>query len=111
MNGPILVIPDNDFNVSYPVVIGTNVRRPCKYFIQNSDVETEDIPKQWTLAMQGIISNSFRVRACSHKPFTVGPYEPITVNGIARDLNSNISSVITESSRCWDMSFVQKLLK
>ena len=56
------------------------------------------MPEQWTLTMQDIISHSFSVKACSHKPFKVGPYEAVTVNGIARDLNSNISSVITESS-------------
>ena len=54
LNVPILLIPDNDINMSCPVVKGKNVLRRCKYFIQNSDVKTEDIPEQWTLAMQGI---------------------------------------------------------
>ena len=77
--------------------VGTNVLRR-KYFIQNSDAKTDDIPEQWTLATQGIISHSFCVKACSHYPFEVGPYETVRVHSIARDLNSNTSSVITESS-------------
>ena len=94
---PILVIPDNDFNLSCPVVIGTNVLRRCKYYVSYHGITAEEIPVEWEAAMQGIPSQTFCVKACNRRTVTVGPFETVTINGIARGLNNRISTVVTEN--------------
>ena len=50
---PVLVIPDNDFNVSCPVIIGTNVLRRCRIFLQEIP-EDSPVPEEWQLAMDNL---------------------------------------------------------
>jgi hypothetical protein len=52
---PILVIPDNDFILSCPIIIGTNVLCRCKMFAKEVPDELS-IPEQWQMAMDKDIS-------------------------------------------------------
>ena len=47
--------------------------------------------------MQGIYSPTFCVKACIRKQVIVGPFETATINGIATDIDNNISTVVTEN--------------
>ncbi|XP_060556168.1 uncharacterized protein LOC132716854 [Ruditapes philippinarum] len=78
---PILVIPDNDFNISCPIIIGTNVLRRCKMFVKEVPEELS-IPEQWQMAMDSIDSHTYPVKVCGKKSVKIPPFESITLNDI-----------------------------
>ena len=91
---PILVIPDNQFNSSCPVIVGTNVLRRCRNTIQECSSSIYDA---WMSAVSMLDSNTFSVRCLSRKPFTVGPFQTTTINGIVRNLPSDVCNAVTET--------------
>ena len=93
----ILVVQDNDFNLSCPVVIGSDVLRLCKHSVSYLGITAEEIPVDWEAAMQGISSQNCCVKACIGRTVNVGPFETVTLNGIARGLNKKDSTVMTEN--------------
>ena len=91
-NVPVLVIKNNEFNSECPVIIGTNVIR------QISDTTcSNDIPQEWKNARTSLQLSSFSAKISAKRPFTIGPYETLSVKCFAKGVNSNISQVVTEN--------------
>ena len=91
---PILVIPDNQFNSSCPVIVGTNVLRRCRNTFQECYSSIDDA---WMSAVSMLDSNTFSVRCLSRKPFTVGLFQTSTIDGIVRNLPSDVCNAVTET--------------
>jgi hypothetical protein len=47
--------------------------------------------------MDSIDSHTYHVKVCGKKSVKIPPFQSITLNGIARNLDQSISSVVTES--------------
>ena len=94
LNVPILVILDNQFNLSCPVIVGTNVLRRCRNTIQECSSSIDDV---WMSAVSILDSSTFSVRCLSRKPFTVGPFQTTTINGIVCNLPSDVCNAVTET--------------
>jgi hypothetical protein len=94
---PVLVIPDNDFNSVCPVIIGTNVLRRCKAFL-NQIPEESTVPSEWQLAMDSLESRTYPVKVCGKKTISVAPFESVTINGMVRNFDDSVTSVVTETS-------------
>ena len=93
---PVLVIPDNAINNSSPVIVGTNVLCRCKTFLTKSADEIT-IPTDWRLAIDSLDTRTYPLIVCGKKNIIITPFESITINGIARNVEYSISSVITET--------------
>jgi len=91
---PVLVVNDTILNHACPVIVGTNVIRPLK---SATGAAASNVPSQWQLAMDCLVTTSFSVKACSRKPITVEPYQTVMVNGFTRNVDSTISEVVTEN--------------
>lgn len=89
---PMLVVPDNDFNMQCPVILGTNVIRFYKDFV--SDVE--DVPQAWKLAVNSM-KGSYSVRSLNKKSVVVEPYQSYVVQGLVRGVQGEDTQFITEN--------------
>ena len=99
---PILVIPDNQFNCTCPVIVGTNVLRRCKDAI---DPPSSTIDEAWKSAINSLECRSYPVRCLGRKPVTLGPFQTKTIHGIARHLPSDVTCAVTETPDNTNISF------
>ena len=90
---PILVIPDNKFCKSNPVILGTNVIR----LFRDSDLRP-DLPEEWQLAFASLHCASFQAEFTGTISTVLEPYESTTLNCVARNIPHDISQVVTENS-------------
>ena len=93
---PILVIPDNQFNSSCPVIVCTNVLRRCRNTIQEC---SSSIGDAWMSAVSMLDSNTFSV------PCTVGPFQTTTINGIVRNLPSDVCNAVAETPENTNLAY------
>ena len=68
--------------------------RCCRNTIQECSSSIDDA---WMSAVSMLDSNTFSVRCLSRKPFTVGPFQTTTINGIVRNLPSDVCNAVTET--------------
>ena len=105
---PVLVVNDTLFNHNCPVIIGTNVIRPLKTAAATA---TSQVPSQWQMAMDCLVTTPFTVKACSHTPISVKPYQTVVVNGFTRDVDSSVTEVVTESLDSSPMAVCPRVVK
>ena len=88
---PLLVVPDTDYNVKVPIIVGTNIIRLFK--------ETEaagEIPEAWQTAFDSLcIDEGIPVRTTNKYAIRIGPNETKTIHGIARR-DENVQTAVTE---------------
>ena len=90
---PILIVPDSSLNRQCPVIVGTNIIRRCKSFVNSS--ASFDIPDVWQCAFDSLTCHPCMVRSTNNRTIEVGPYETTVLNGIVR--GANCDSCVTEN--------------
>ena len=55
------------------------------------------VPDAWDIAIDSIKCKPLTVRSTNMHAVSVEPYETVTINGIARNVNAGISEVVTEN--------------
>lgn len=93
---PVLVVPDTENTNTYPVILGTNIIRCCKSAA--ATVTNNTVPEEWKMAFESLVCNPVSVKSTNDHVVEIGPYESVTLHGIARGLNSNVQKVVTENS-------------
>ena len=58
---------------------------------------TNRVPDAWDIAIDSIRCKSFTVRSTNMHAVNVAPYETVTINGIARNVDADISEAVTEN--------------
>jgi len=92
---PVLVVPDTELNNTCPVIVGTNVLRPIRLRVPPDS--SCDVPGEWQMALDSLCHKTFMVKACSRKPITIEPYHTVEVNGFSRNIDHDVSEVVTEN--------------
>ena len=89
---PALVVPDTEYNMTVPIIVGTNVIR--EIYLRTRD--TTDIPLAWQNAFVGIESKVIgQVRSTNHHDIILRPMELVTLSGYTR-INGTETEAITE---------------
>ena len=94
---PFIVVPDCATHSNCPILVGTNVIRPLKYRFESCS--SSNVPAGWQLAMDCLNTSSITVKACSHTPTLIEPYQTLVVNGFSRNVDSSITEVVTENGQ------------
>jgi hypothetical protein len=68
---PFLIVPETNFSMNCPVVIGTNIIRVCK---DHWSYISYYRPKTWQTALNSKAFKSFCIRTAAKKEKTVPPY-------------------------------------
>ena len=84
---PLLVVHD--------AFIGTNVIRLCRNHLAQYPVSS--VPETWEMAFDSVKCNLFVVKSTNKHVVEVKPYETVIVKGVARNIPSSVSNVITEN--------------
>ena len=94
---PLLVVPETEYNISVPVVIGTNILRPVKSTL--SCDSQSNIPRVWDNAFSAIDASVVSVvKSTNKRPIKVNPMSVMTVSGLCKS-NSGLQTAVTE---CYD---------
>ena len=112
---PILVIPDNKFNKTCPVIVGTNVLRRFKTFVSELRFKEErnvtKLPNEWQCAMETLTPKTFCVKACGKRTTTIGPFETVTINGLVRNFKGKEVSIVTETpDNTWEYTVCPRVM-
>ncbi|KAL3861622.1 hypothetical protein ACJMK2_007647 [Sinanodonta woodiana] len=59
--------------------------------------KAETVPDAWDIAIDSIKCNPLTVRSTNMHAVNIEPYETVTINGIARNVDAGISEVVTEN--------------
>ena len=94
---PLLVVSATDYNQNVPVVIGTNIIRPCKFDSDIGDGSSK-IPNEWKLAFSAISDSQVgTVRSVNKHSIKIKPMSSMTVTGLCRSKGLESLTVITEN--------------
>ncbi|XP_052777891.1 uncharacterized protein LOC128215224 [Mya arenaria] len=88
---PVLVVPDTG---SHPVIVGTNIIRRCK---SASVAPARPLPDSWQSAFDALVCEPITVKSTNEHTVELGPYESVTLNGIARGLKHDVQKIVTEN--------------
>ena len=94
---PMLVAPTTDYTCSkrVPIIVGTNVIRLFKAYLENIESVSELLPEAWQVALDTFCVNTVPVKATNRYPLTIGPFETKVITGLARK-QGTLDTVVTE---------------
>ncbi|KAL3890670.1 hypothetical protein ACJMK2_002951 [Sinanodonta woodiana] len=93
---PILVVPDTGSDLNCPGVIVTNAIRLCRDYMKDNP-SANRVPDAWDIAIDSIKCKPLTVRSTNMHAVNVEPYETVTINGIARNVDAGISEIVAEN--------------
>ncbi|XP_045215212.2 uncharacterized protein LOC123565409 [Mercenaria mercenaria] len=90
---PILIVPNTEYNLTVPVIVGTNVLRYLR------ETPRDSLPEQWKSAVENLVETPVigKVKSASKKDVVLKPNETKVITGFIRK-NFDVESAVTESS-------------